>query len=364
MRVRNRRITIVTISTQAGTVNGRVIYFENWVHPVALERIAQLPQLEARRLMFDDPPTRIDEELRTAHVYQIRSTRSELPYEYFGHRRFLLRCPQLLAISTTGSGFDTVDLEACTEAGVIVVNQAGSNKEGVAEHVLGMMLCLSKRIIEADRAVRRVEGLQRESLMGHDILGKTIGIIGLGNIGTRVAELAGSLFCMQVIASDPHLTKAQFAARGAESVDLQTLMRESDFVTVHCPRIPSTEGLIGRAQLAVMRPHAYFITTARGGITDEGALANALREGRIAGAGVDVWEDEPPSLDHPLLRFDNVVVTPHTAGVTHESRHKMALGTVEQIVGLLSGERPSRLLNPSAWDAFRARYGQIATSRP
>lgn len=344
-------------------MNGRVIYFESWPHPAAPERIAQIPTIDARRLAFDDPPDRIEEELRTAHVYQIRSTRSELPDEYFAHQSFLKRCPQLLAVSTTGSGFDTVDLDACTEVGVIVVNQAGSNKEGVAEHTLGMMLCLSKRIIEADRAMRRVDGLQRESLMGHDILGKTIGIIGLGHVGTRVAELAGSLFRMRVIASDPYLTPAQFTARGAESVDLQTLLHESDFVTVHCPRIRSTEGLIGRDELAAMPPHAYFITTARGGITDELALADALREGRIAGAGVDVWEEEPPPLDHPLLGFDNVVVSPHTAGVTHESRRKMALGTVEQIVTILSGEPPPRLLNPDAWDVFCARRARIALGR-
>lgn len=341
-------------------MKGRVIYFEKWVHPAASERIAQLPAIDPRRLAFDDPPHRIEEELRTAHVYQIRSTRSELPDQYFAHQSFLMRCPQLLAVSTTGSGYDTVDLDACTEAGVIAVNQAGANKEGVAEHVLGMMLCLSKRIIEADRAVRSVAGLQRESLMGHDILGKTIGIIGLGNIGTRMAELAGSLFRMRVIASDPNLTPEQFATRGAEPVNLQTLLRESDFVTVHCPRVRSTEGLIGRAELAAMQPHAYFITTARGGITDEHALADALREGRIAGAGVDVWEDEPPPLDHPLLQLDNVVLSPHTAGVTHESRRNMALGTVEQIVTILSGERPARLLNPGAWDAFCHRLSRGA----
>jgi len=341
-------------------MNGRVIFFENWIHPAAPDRIAQVSAIDARRLAFDDPPARLEAEFRTAHVYQIRSTRSELPDEYYAHRSFLMRCPQLLAVSTTGSGYDTVDLDACTESGVIVVNQAGGNKEGVAEHTFGMMLGLSKRIVEADRAVRSVVGLQRESLTGHDILGKTIGIIGLGNIGTRVAELAGSLFRMRVIASDPNLTPSEFVARGAEQADLQTLLRESDFVTVHCPRVRSTEGLIGRTELALMQPHAYFITTARGGITDEGALADALREGRIAGAGIDVWEDEPPPLDHPLLRFDNVIVTPHTAGVTHESRHNMALGTVEQIATILAGERPPRLLNPGAWDAFRTRYERLS----
>jgi len=356
---RNARIEFGIVTVHACSMNGRVIYFENWVHPAAVERIARIPAIDARRLAFDDPPGRLEEELRSAHVYQIRSTRSELPDEYFAHQRFLLRCPQLLAVSTTGSGYDTVDLDACTEAGVIVVNQAGANKEGVAEHVLGMMLCLSKRIVEADRAVRSVAGLKRDSLIGHDILGKTIGIIGLGNIGTRVAELAGSLFRMRVIASDPNLTPAEFDARGAERVDLKTLLRESDFVTVHCPRLRSTEGLIGRDEFAAMAAHAYFITTARGGITDEGALSYALQNGHIAGAGVDVWEDEPPSLDHPLLRFDNVVVTPHTAGVTHESRCNMALGTVEQIVTILSGNRPPRLLNPDAWDAFRARHASI-----
>ena len=200
-----------------------------------------------------------------------------------------------------------------------MLNQAGGNKEAVAEHALAMMLSLTKRIVEADRAIRR-EILDRNIFTGHDLLGQTVGIIGLGNVGKRLAQLCNGLFQMRVLAYDPYVNADVMKQNNVEKVDLDTLMRESDFVSVNCPLTDESRGLIGEKQYALMKPNAYFVTTARGNIHDEKALEEALRAKKIAGAGLDVWEKEPPPLDHPLLKFDNVMVSPHTAGVTHEAR--------------------------------------------
>jgi D-3-phosphoglycerate dehydrogenase len=248
---------------------------------------------------------------------------------------------------------------------VAVVNQAGGNKEGVAEHVMAMMLTLSKRIMLTDHAMRRGEQRPRREYMGDDVLGRTIGIIGLGNVGSRVAELCRGLFRMRVLAYDPYLTEAQVTARGAEKMAvLDDLLREADYVSINCPHTAETRGMIGAREYALMQPHAYFITTARGGIHDELALAAALRAKQIAGAGRDVWEDEPPATDHPLLAFDNVLVSPHTAGITRQSRQNIARIAAEQMLDVLDGKRPPRLLNPAVWPAYCDRFEEIMGFRP
>ena len=168
--------------------------------------------------------------------------------------------------------------------------------------------------------MRRAPGIDRGDYIGHDIHGRTVGIIGLGQIGSRIAELCGGLFAMKVLAYDPYLDAAQITARGADKVTLEELLGRSDFVSVNCPRTTETRGMIGAGEFALMPSHACFVTTARGGIHDEEALAAVLERRGIAGAGLDVWDPEPPRPDHPLLRFDTVIASPHTAGVTHEAR--------------------------------------------
>jgi D-3-phosphoglycerate dehydrogenase len=169
-----------------------------------------------------------------------------------------------------------------------------------------------------------------------------IGIVGLGNVGRRVAELCRGLFGMVVIACDPYLDERTVAERGAVKVELDELLRRADFVSINCPLDATTRGMIGARELALMQPHAYFITTARGLIHDERALAEALRSKQIAGAGLDVWEREPPPSDHPLLQFDNVIASPHTAGVTHEARVNMGRIAAEQLIGRSSMAARSR----------------------
>lgn len=339
--------------------SNRVFYVNAVSHPVFLEILATRPDVHVDQLHNDSPADVVEPVLAQAHAYQIGATRDELALPFHGTADLLARTPNLLVVSSNGAGFDTVDVAACTEAGVLVVNQSGGNKEGVAEHVLGLMLALSKRIGETDRFMRAHPGISRTAFMGHDILGRTVGIVGLGNVGARVAELCRGLFRMRVLAYDPYLTEAEITARGAEKVTLDTLLRESHFVSINCPRNRETLGMIGAAQYALMRPDAYFITTARGGIHDEAALAEALADRRIAGAGLDVWAKEPPEPDHPLLQFDNVLVSPHTAGVTHESRREMGRYAAEQMLAVLDGKRPPRLINPEVWDAYRDRFARI-----
>jgi D-3-phosphoglycerate dehydrogenase / 2-oxoglutarate reductase len=342
----------------------RVFHVNDLPAPVFAEIIARRPDVQLDRLFNDGPDELAEPVLAQAHAYQIGATRDELAVKYHGRAALLARTPNLLAISSNGAGYDTVDVPACTAAGVAVVNQTGGNKEGVAEHVLAMMLALSKRIGEADRAMRRQKGVQRIAYKGHDVTGRTIGIIGIGNIGSRVAELCRGLFGMRVLAYDPYLTAEQIDARGAEKVELHDLLGASHYVSVNCPRTAETRGMIGAGEYALMRPDAYFITTARGGIHDEEALAEALRTQQIAGAGLDVWEDEPPPTDHPLLKFDNVLVSPHTAGATEESRENMARFAAEQVLDIFDAKRPPRLVNPEVWPAYRERFGQIMGFAP
>ena len=342
----------------------RVFYVNNVSAPVFTEILGRRPDVQLDRLVNDSPGDVAEPVLANAHAYQIGATRDELAVKYHGTAALLARTPNLLAISSNGAGYDTVDVPACTAAGVAVVNQTGGNKEGVAEHVLAMLLTLSKRIVEADRFMRREPGIRRVAYMGHDVVGRTLGIVGIGNIGSRVAELCRGLFRMRVLAYDPYLSAGEIVARGGEKTELDQLLRDLDYVSINCPRTAETSGMIRAREFALMKPEAYFITTARGGIHDETALAQALAAGRIAGAGLDVWEKEPPDPTHALLQFDNVVVTPHIAGVTHESRHNMGRFAAEQMLDILDGKRPKRLINPDVWPVYRERFGRILGFMP
>ena len=319
------------------------------------DRLAREADIELRTCERKGAETGAWSALGAAHVYLISSAKDELPRQWFVTAELLKRCPRLLCVSTSGAGYDTVDVEACSKAGIIVVNQAGMNAGAVAEHTLGMMLALSKRIAESDRRLRRERGFAREDLMGRDISSKILGLVGIGHVGTRVARLAHA-FGMSVLAYDPYVSAEEIARRGARSVTMDELLAQSDFVSIHCPRTNETLGMIDARAFARMKKGAMFVTTARGGIHDEAALFERLQSGHLSGAGIDVWDKEPPPLQHPLLTLENVIATYHTAGVTSEARRHMAEQAAEQIVGVLKGGRPPRLVNPEAWPAYRARF--------
>jgi D-3-phosphoglycerate dehydrogenase len=336
--------------------NKRVFYVKYLAHPIYAEMLAARPDVRLDRLENETAEDVFAPILASAHAYQVGAARDELAGHFHVHADLLKRAPNLLIVSSNGAGFDPVDVEACTAAGVLVVNQSGGNAHSVAEHALGMLLTLSKRILEADRALRRDPNVNRNSLIGTEAQGKTIGIVGLGNVGRRVAELCKGLFGMKVLAYDPYLSATEMAARGAEKVELDEVMRRSDYVSINCPLTRESRRMIGAREFALMQPHAYFITTARGFIHDEAALFEVLRDKRIAGAGLDVWDKEPPQPDHPLLQFDNVLASPHTAGVTREARANMGKIAAEQMLGALDGKRPPRLINPEVWPAYAKRF--------
>jgi D-3-phosphoglycerate dehydrogenase / 2-oxoglutarate reductase len=294
--------------------------------------------------------------LAAAHGYQTGSTRDELVRHYHTGAELLTHTPNLLIVSTNGAGYDTVNVKACTERGILVLNQAGGNAESVAEHVLGMLLALVKRVIECDRALRAGTLVDRGDFTGREAHGKCIGIVGIGNVGRRVAELCGGLLRMEAIAYDPYVDAEETRRCGARKVELDELLRSADFVSINCPLTEETRGMIGARQYALMKPTAYFITTARGLIHDEAALEAALRENKIAGAGLDVWGKEPPPAAHPLLQFDNVIVTAHTAGVTREARANMGRIAAEQMLDALDGKAVMRIVNPQVWADYAKRF--------
>lgn len=300
--------------------------------------------------------------LSTAHAYHVSSAKDDMPRHWFVAAPLLARCPDLLAVSSYGAGYDTVDVDACTKAGVCVMNQAGSNAGAVAEHAFGLILGLSRRIGECDRRLRRGERFARQDAIGTDLEGRTLGLVGIGHAGSRTARL-GLAFGMSVLATDPFVAPGEIVRRGAEPVSMPELLRRADVVSLHCPLDASTAGLFGTAAFAAMKPGALFVTTARGGVHDEAALFRALTSGHLGGAGLDVWSVEPPAADHPLLALDNVLATHHIAGVTHGSRRQMASMAASQIVGVARGGRPPRLVNPEVWTAYEERFERVMGRR-
>jgi len=348
----------------ANKTEKNVFWFDDGKRPNVADALEQHKDIIVHRLKFRGPQADNWGAMSASHVYCITSARHEVPDEYKCNAALLERCPDLLAVSTTGAGYDTVDAAACTAAGVLLVNQAGANADAVAEHAVAMMLSLTKNIPQTDRSLRRERGVDREVFKGWNAHGRTVGLVGIGQVGSRVARICGKGLQMKVLACDPYLTAEEVEARGATKVDLPTLLAESRFLSVHCPLNDETRDMIGERELAALPAGSYAITTARGGIINEDALLAALASKHVAGAGIDVWVEEPPPLKHPLLALENVIATYHTAGVTYDSRHNMAEWNAEQVAGILRGERPPRLINPAAWSLYTQRFERIFGFRP
>ncbi len=264
------------------------------------------------------------------------------------------RCPKLKVVANFAVGFDNINIRGATERGILVTNTPGVLTETTADFAWTLMLATARRIVEADRFVKegKFEAWGPRMLLGHDIFGKILGIVGLGRIGQAVARRARG-FGMRVLYYDPHPVPAKVAADlEAESVALDAILRESDFLSLHVPLLDSTRHLINEDALRSMKPTAILVNTSRGPVVDESALVRALAADVIAGAGLDVYEREPV-LAEGLMALDNVVLAPHIASSSHETRLRMCMMAGQNLLSGLKGNRPANLVNPDAWDTRR-----------
>ena len=264
----------------------------------------------------------------------------------------LRSAPKCVVASRYGIGVDNVDIATATELGIVVTNVPDYCIDEVADHAIGMILALNRRLGQHDQLVKRGgwADLKLNQSMKR-MRDATLGIIGFGRIGRAVAT-RGSVFCGRILAYDP-LIEAGANIDGVECVSFDELVRESDFITVHVPLLPSTENLIGAAQLEAMKDDAIVVNCARGGLINEIALAEALECGQVGGAGLDVLEPAPPADDHPLLAFDNVIITPHTAFFSQASTVELERRTAQEVVRVLNGELPENFINPEVSGSSR-----------
>jgi len=263
------------------------------------------------------------------------------------------RARSLRVIARHGVGVDNVAVEEATRRGIPVLITPQANLRSVAEHVFALALAVSRNLIRADRTVRDGRFASRDRLMGRELFGATLGVIGLGRIGGEVARMGAQGFGMRVLGYDPFLPPGQIRERDAEPAQtLPGLLRACDLVTLHVPLSRQTRGLLGRSELASMRSGSILLQTSRGGVVDEGSLVDALRSGHIAGAGIDVYETEPPPQDHPFFCMEQVVLTPHTAALTAQAMRHMAVDAAQGILDVLGGSDPYDPPDGARWQVF------------
>jgi D-3-phosphoglycerate dehydrogenase len=261
---------------------------------------------------------------------------------------------RLTVLARFGVGYDTVDVGACTEHGVLLTITPDGVRRPVATSVLAFLLALSHKMFVKDRITREGRWGEKLAQMGVGLVGRTLGIVGFGNIGREVARLARP-FDLRVIAADPYVTREQAAAAGGELVELDALLRAADFVSINCNLTDETRHLIDARRLALMKPTAYLINTARGPVVDEPALIAALRERRIAGAGIDVFEQEPPDPRNPLFALDNVILAPHAICWTDECFLNNGRSAIQSILDVAAGRLPRHIVNRAVVDSPRLK---------
>lgn len=267
-------------------------------------------------------------------------------------------CPKLKLIARHGIGIDHIDLGAATERGIVVTNTGEISSVAVAEAAVTLMMATLRRVPEMQAAVldeRFVSNWQFDHwtvLLG-SMSDRKLGLVGFGNIARNVARMCARGFDMEVSAYDPYVSEAEMAALGVKKVEFEDLIRDSDILSVHAPRARDTKYMIGEKQFAMMKKDAILVHTSRGGVVDEAALHVALRDGLIAGAGLDVYENEPPRAANPLFHLNNVVLSPHVGAATSASRRGVAQQIAEIVEQVWKGEKPKTLLNVDVWERRR-----------
>jgi len=258
--------------------------------------------------------------------------------------------PELKLVIRHGIGYNNVDVAAASERGILSANTPDGPTESTAEHAVALMLSMTKQVAKSDRVLRQNQPWTREDLRGLEVLDHVLGVVGYGRIGRRVAEICALGLKMKVLVYDPFIPSTTELPEGVSLIDkLDDLLAQSDVVTIHTPLMPETRHMIGERELRLMKSDAYLVNASRGPVVDEAALIKVLKDGHLAGAGLDVFDIEPPEADNPLLQMDNVVSTPHLASNTPQGSQRMSKGVVDQIIQLFAGEKPSSLLDPDAW---------------
>jgi D-3-phosphoglycerate dehydrogenase len=262
-------------------------------------------------------------------------------------REIIEAADALKVIGRHGVGVDTIDIQAATEKGIVVVNTPNANATSVAEHTLTAIGALAKRIVVYDHAIREGRWELRNSYGAIDLDGEILGLVGVGRIGSMVARRAAAAYNMKVIAFDPYVTPEKAQEMGVTlCTAMDDIFRQADVVSLHTPLTPETRGFVNAARLRLMRSTAFLVNFSRGEVVDEKALYDALKTGVIAGAAIDVYDPEPPLKDNPLFELDNIILSPHSAALTGECVIRMATGAAEGVVDVLTGRRPQFVVNP------------------
>lgn len=336
------------MSLPLGTSRPVVVLAEPMYHPAGEELLRRHCEV---RVLHAPAAAAIAAAAAEAHALVAR-------YPHRVDDALLSAAPGLVIVACSGRGTDAIDVAAATRRGVAVVNNPGFGMRPVSEAAIALMLTLARRVFPMDAWMRRGEGWQHRSNFAEfmELEGKTLGIVGLGQIGSETARKAIAAFRMNVLAYDPYVPASKAEALGARQVaSLDALLEASDIVSMHPELNPETLGMIGEAQLRRMKRTAYLVNTSRGKVVQQAPLVKALSEGWIAGAALDVYEDEPLGPDNPLYALNNIVLMPHVAGLTLEAVEGMSLSAANQVLQALSGTCPPHILNPEAWPQASTR---------
>ena len=322
-----------------------VVFSTHQLHPRAREKLSGAGRLVIASAL--DPAT-LANEGRMADVVIVRAP---LPPALFDD------APQLRAAIRHGAGIDMIPIEAASRAGVLVANVPGANARTVAEHAFFAAIALLRRFRRVDKDLRSGGWLagRAHAEQGMDLSGRTVGIVGMGNVGNTVASIARNGFGLDVIANS---RRRDSLPEGVGFVDLDELFAKADVIVLCCPLTPETTGLVSRERIARMKPESVLVNVARGAVIDDEALIAALKEDRIGGAALDVFATQPLPPDHPYFAFDNVIITPHMAGITDDSMLRMGVGAIEEALRVLAGELPVNLRNPEVVEHYRSRFAR------
>lgn len=320
-----------------------IIFSTHPLHPQAEAKLAGAGRLVIASAL--DAAT-LEREGREADIVIVRAP---LPPSLFDN------APRLKAAIRHGAGLDMIPVDAATKAGVLVANVPGANARTVAEHVIFAAIALLRRFRQVDHDLRRQGWLagREHSNFGADFGGRTLGVVGMGAVGRHVADMARNGFGVDVIANS---RRPENLPDNVRFVTVNELVSQADIIVLCCPLTPETVGLISRERIGMMKPHAILVNVSRGPVIDDDALIEALGAGRLGGAALDVFATQPLPLDHPYYGFDNVIITPHMAGITEDSMLRMGLGAAEETLRVLAGELPKNLRNPEAIERYRARF--------